>query len=46
LAAINFRQESLMPADYGSKLSAAELDALAAYLAGIARTKQKHGDEF
>jgi cytochrome c oxidase cbb3-type subunit III len=46
LAAINFRQESLMPADYGSKLSAAELDALAAYLAGIARTKQKRGDEF
>ena len=41
LAAINYRQESLMPADYGSKLSAAELDALAAYLAGIARTKQK-----
>jgi cytochrome c oxidase cbb3-type subunit 3 len=46
LAAINSRQESLMPSDYGSKLSAAELDALAAYLASIARTKQKHGDEF
>jgi len=46
LAAINFRQESLMPADYGSKLSAAELDALAAYLASIAHTKQKRGDEF
>lgn len=46
LAAINYRQESLMPADYGSKLSAAELDALAAYLASIARMKQKRGDEF
>ena len=46
LAAITFRQESLMPADYGSKLSGAELDALAAYLASIARTKQKRGDEF
>jgi len=46
LVAINFRQESLMPADYGSKLSAAELAALAAYLASIARTKQKRGDEF
>jgi cytochrome c oxidase cbb3-type subunit III len=46
LAAITFRQDSLMPADYGSKLSAAELDALAAYLASIARTKQKRGDEF
>jgi cytochrome c oxidase cbb3-type subunit III len=46
LAGINFRQESLMPADYRSKLSAAELDALAAYLASIARTKQKRGDEF
>ena len=46
LAAINFRKESLMPADYGSRLSAAELDALAAYLASIARTKQKRGDEF
>jgi len=46
LAAINYRQESLMPADYGSKLSAAELDALATYLAGIVRTKQRHGDEF
>jgi putative heme-binding domain-containing protein len=46
LAAINFRQQSLMPADYGSKLSAADLDALAAYLASLARTKQKRGDEF
>jgi cytochrome c oxidase cbb3-type subunit 3 len=46
LAAINFRQESLMPADYGSRLSAADLDALAAYLASIARTKQKRGNEF
>ena len=46
LAAIKFREESLMPADYGSKLSAAELDALAAYLASIARNKQKRGDGF
>jgi putative heme-binding domain-containing protein len=46
VAAINFRQESLMPADYGSKLSAADLDALAAYLASIARTKQKRRAEF
>ena len=46
LAAITYRQESLMPADYGSKLSDADLDALVAYLASIARTKQKRGDEF
>jgi len=46
LAAINFRQETLMPADYGSKLSAADLDALAAYLASLARNKQKRGTEF
>jgi cytochrome c oxidase cbb3-type subunit 3 len=46
LAAITYRPESLMPADYGSKLSRAELDAVAAYLASIARRKQKRGDEF
>jgi cytochrome c oxidase cbb3-type subunit 3 len=46
LAAINFRQETLMPADYGSRLSAADLDALAAYLASLARMRQKRGDEF
>ncbi|HET6932913.1 MAG TPA: c-type cytochrome, partial [Candidatus Acidoferrum sp.] len=46
LAAISYRQESLMPADYGTKLSPAELDALAAYLASIARMKQKRRDEF
>lgn len=46
LAAVNFRQEPLMPADYGSKLSAADLDALAAYLASLARLKQKPGDGF
>jgi cytochrome c oxidase cbb3-type subunit 3 len=46
LAAINYRQESLMPTDYGSKLSAGELDALAAYLVGIAHTKQNRGDKF
>jgi cytochrome c oxidase cbb3-type subunit 3 len=41
LARFNYRQESLMPGDYGKKLSAAELDALAAYLGGIAPRKQK-----
>lgn len=46
LAAIHFRQEHLMPADYGSKLSVADLDALAAYLASLARLKQKPGDGF
>jgi cytochrome c oxidase cbb3-type subunit 3 len=46
LAAINFRQETFMPADYGSRLSTADLDALAAYLASLARTKQKRRDEF
>jgi len=46
LAEIHFRQESLMPADYGSRLSVADLDALAAYLASLSRTKQKRGDEF
>jgi putative heme-binding domain-containing protein len=46
LVAINFRQEPLMPADYGSKLSAADLDALAAYLASLAHMKQKRGDGF
>lgn len=45
LAEINDRQ-SLMPTDYGSRFSAAELDALAAYLAGIAHRKQKRGEEF
>jgi hypothetical protein len=35
-----------MPSDYGSKLSAAELDAVAAYLAGIAHNKQKREEEF
>jgi cytochrome c oxidase cbb3-type subunit III len=46
LTAIHFRQEPLMPGDYGSKLSVADVDALAAYLAGLARTKQKRGEEF
>jgi len=46
LAAINFRQEPLMPADYGSRLSVADLDALAAYLASLARLKQKPADGF
>jgi cytochrome c oxidase cbb3-type subunit 3 len=38
---INYRKEPLMPADYGSKLSAAELDALVAYLFQVARAKAK-----
>ena len=46
LATINYRQDSFMPTDYGSRLSATELDALAAYLASLARTKQKHEDKF
>jgi len=41
LAAINYRKESLMPADYGSKLTAEEVDALAAYLFDAARLKPK-----
>jgi putative heme-binding domain-containing protein len=41
LAAIKYRPESLMPTDYGTRLSAEELDALTAYLAGIAHAKQK-----
>jgi cytochrome c oxidase cbb3-type subunit 3 len=45
LAGFSYRQESLMPGDYGTKLSSAELDALAAYLAGIAPRKQKRRDE-
>jgi cytochrome c oxidase cbb3-type subunit 3 len=43
LATLNYGPESLMPTDYGSKLSAAELDALAAYLAEIAQGKQNRG---
>lgn len=39
LAAINYRKESLMPTDYGSKLTEEELDALAAYLFQAARPK-------
>ena len=41
VAAINYRKEPLMPADYGSKLSAAEVDALAAYLFQAAHAKSK-----
>jgi putative heme-binding domain-containing protein len=41
LAAIKYRPESLMPTDYGTRLSAEEVDALAAYLVGIAHAKQK-----
>ena len=42
----NDRKESLMPSDYGSKLSASELDALAAYIVGLAHGKQKREDKF
>ncbi len=45
LTRFGYRPESLMPSDYGTKLSAAELDALAAYLAGIAPRKQKRHEE-
>jgi cytochrome c oxidase cbb3-type subunit III len=41
VAAIHYRKESLMPTDYGSKLSAAELDALVAYLFTVAHAKPK-----
>jgi cytochrome c oxidase cbb3-type subunit 3 len=41
LDAIKYRPESLMPTDYGTRLSTEELDALAAYLVGIAHAKQK-----
>ncbi|HET7107432.1 MAG TPA: c-type cytochrome [Candidatus Acidoferrum sp.] len=46
IAATHFRPEPLMPAGYDSKLSAAELDALAAYIASLSRMKQKRGDGF
>lgn len=45
LAGFSYRQESLMPSDYGTKLSSEELDALAAYLGGIAPRKQKRRGE-
>jgi cytochrome c oxidase cbb3-type subunit 3 len=45
LAGFSYRQEPLMPSDYGTKLSAAELDALAAYLGGIAPRKQERREE-
>jgi len=41
VAAIAYRKEPFMPADYGTKLSPAELDALAAYLLQVARAKAK-----
>ena len=41
LAAIKYRPEPLMPTDYGTRLSAEEVDALTAYLVGVARTNQK-----
>jgi len=41
VASINYRKEPLMPTDYGSKLSAAELDALAAYLLQVAHAGRK-----
>jgi cytochrome c oxidase cbb3-type subunit III len=45
LAEFHYHQESLMPSDYGSRLSPAELDALAAYIAGLAHAKQKREDD-
>jgi putative heme-binding domain-containing protein len=41
VAEIAYRKEPFMPADYGTKLSPAELDALAAYLLQVARAKAK-----
>jgi cytochrome c oxidase cbb3-type subunit III len=45
LTGLSYRQGSVMPSDYGTKLRASELDALAAYLSGIAPRKQKRHDE-
>jgi cytochrome c oxidase cbb3-type subunit 3 len=45
LAGFSYRQAPLMPSDYGTKLSPAELDALAAYLGGIAPRKQERREE-
>jgi cytochrome c oxidase cbb3-type subunit III len=42
LATIDYRRESLMPTDYGAKLSPAELDALVAYLVRSAQEKSNH----
>ena len=41
VAAIAYRKEPFMPADYGAKLNPAELDALSAYLLQVARAKSK-----
>ena len=41
LSALNYRKVPLMPSDYGAKLSAAELDGLAAYLFQVAHQKPK-----
>jgi cytochrome c oxidase cbb3-type subunit III len=41
LGRVSYQQEPLMPGDYGTKLRAPELDALAAYLGGIAPRKQQ-----
>jgi cytochrome c oxidase cbb3-type subunit 3 len=46
LAAIDYHRESLMPTDYGSKLSPAELDALVAYLVRSAQEKGSHKKGF
>jgi putative heme-binding domain-containing protein len=41
VASINYHQEPVMPTDYGARLSAVELDALAAYLLQVAHTGRK-----
>ncbi|HVO57008.1 MAG TPA: c-type cytochrome [Dongiaceae bacterium] len=41
LSAIRYREESLMPGDYGKKLDGAEIDALVAYLQQSALGKAK-----
>jgi cytochrome c oxidase cbb3-type subunit III len=51
LTSIHYRKEPLMPSDYGTKLSAAELDALTSYLVKVAQeskaprsNRKKQGD--
>lgn len=48
LVSLTFRNESAMPADYGTRLSASELDDLVNYLASIANkeSKKKDGEDY
>jgi putative heme-binding domain-containing protein len=42
LRSLTYREESAMPADYGSRLSASEVDSLVNYLHAIAAKKAEH----